>query len=334
MSETTDGAGRSVRGCSGPDLLDVKLLRLFDLLYVTRSVTRAAETLGQSQPTVSIWLARLRRLMNDPLFVRTPDGMQPTPRADALIATVRETLDGLRRLSAAPPRFDPATATRRFSICMTDASHINLLPDLLVHIRETAPNVQLEAAQIDGTTGDRLRAGEVDLAIGLVPDLATGFMQQTLFGQDWVCLTNRDHPRIRRALSLAAYVGEGHISVTSGTGYRLLNAALEAQGIERRIVLALPGFLGLAAILLRTDLIATLPRQTGETLAATGLSLFPSPFPIEGFTVKQYWHARLHHDPGHRWLRSVCETLFQARRATARPRQPKRAPGPQGHASP
>ncbi len=107
-------------------LLDVKLLRLLDQLHSTRSVTRAAEALGQSQPTVSIWLAQLRKQLDDPLVVRTPQGMMPTPRTDALIGTVREVLAGLERLGEAAAPFDPSGTRRRFRICMTDASHVTL----------------------------------------------------------------------------------------------------------------------------------------------------------------------------------------------------------------
>ena len=124
-------------------LLDLKLLQLFDVLYQTRSVTRAAERLGLSQPTVSIWLARLRTMLHDPLFVRTPAGMQPTPRADALIGIAREALEALRRISEWQPEFVPGTARRRFRVCMTDASHVTLLPPLLAHVRAVAPGVAL-----------------------------------------------------------------------------------------------------------------------------------------------------------------------------------------------
>lgn len=292
-------------------LLDIKLLRLFDLLYSTHSVTRAAELLGQSQPTVSIWLARLREQLGDPLFVRTPAGMQPTPRADALIPIARDALDSLRRLSTEDTGFNPTTAERRFCICMTDASHVTLLPQLLAHVRSVAPGVRLEAGRIDATTGERLQSGEADLALGLIPELGAAFYQQVLFTQDWVCLANRHHPRIGEALTLDDYRREGHVGIVSGTGHRLLAGALAAHDLERRVVLELPGFLGLAAILSTTDLIVTLPRQTGETLArSANLRIFSCPFSIPSFTVKQHWHARYHHDAGNRWLRRVCATLF------------------------
>jgi DNA-binding transcriptional LysR family regulator len=294
-----------------PELLDFKQLQLFDLLYTTRSVTRTAELLEQSQPTVSIGLGKLRRQLRDPLFVRTPSGMQPTPRSDGLIAQAREILESLRRLSSFEPMFVPSTAQRRFRICMTDASHITLLPQLLAHLRAAAPSVRLDAARIDGTTAQALETGEADLALGYIPWLESGIYQQTLFPQDWVCLVNARHPRIRKSMTLEAYKGEAHINIVGGTGAQVLEAALHARRVRRRIALELPGFLGLYAIVSTTDLIATLPRHTGETLAKVErLNVYPCPVPIPRFTVKQHWHARYHHDPGNRWLRGTIASLF------------------------
>ncbi|WP_295959813.1 LysR family transcriptional regulator [Rhodoferax sp.] len=298
-----------------PTLLEPKLLRLLDLLYTTRSVTKSAEQLGQSQPTVSIWLGRLRTQFNDPLFVRTPDGMQPTPRTDGLIATVREVLEGLRRLSESEAVFDPAISRREFRIFMTDASHVTLLLRLFSHVRALAPQVRLEAATIDASLVPALQSGEADLALGLVRGLEAGqeagFYQQSLFGQDWICLCNARHPRIGNTFTLQDYLAESHIGIVSGTGYQLLDSTLKALGVERRVLLELPGFLGLAAILSNNDLVATLPRQIGETLAqAAGLRVQACPLPIPPFTVKQYWYVRYHHDAASRWLRGVVAELF------------------------
>ena len=300
------------------DLLDIKHLSLLDQLYSTRSVTRAAEALGQSQPTVSIWLAKLRSQLGDPLFVRTADGMLPTPRAESLMPTVREVLGGLRRLTEASEAFNPATALRRFAICMTDASHVTLLPRLLAHVRALAPGVSLAASRIDANLAASLQSGEADLGLGYLPGLDTGFYQQTLFAQDWICLVNAQHPRLHSGApehwNLGAYQRESHIGISAGTGYHLMDEAVKTLHIQRRVQLELPGFLGLAAILSTNDLVATLPRQIGETLArAGGLRALLCPFEIPGFTVKQYWHARYHHDAASRWLRGVCAELFYER---------------------
>ena len=295
----------------GPCTLDLKLLRLFDLLYATRSVTRTAERLSQSQPTVSIGLGRLRALLRDPLFVRTPQGMQPTPRAEALVPMVREVLQGLQRLTSETDHFAPESSRRAFRLFMTDASHITLMPQLAAHLRHVAPGVSLEAATIGPSMPAELQAGEADLALGYIPGLEAGFYQQALFDQDWVCLCRHDHPRAGPAFNLRRYAAEDHVGIVSGTGHALLEAALRQSGARRHERIRLPGFLGLSAILTTSDLIATLPRNIGETIARTaGLRVLPCPVPIPGFTVCQYWHARAHHDAGHRWLRSVCAQLF------------------------
>ena len=291
---------------SDEELLDVRLLRMFELIYDTRSVTRASEQLGQKQPTVSIWLSKLRCQLNDPLFVRTSTGMQPTPRAEALIVTAREVLQSLRELSSAHVVFDPATATRQFRICMADSSHLCLLPQLLAQVRAVAPKVRLVAARIDGQTAHALESGEADLAVGYVPWLESGFYQQRLFPQDWVCLVNARHPRVHDDLTLDDYRQENHVAVTGGTGARLLDDAMARHGVHRHVVLELPGFLGLSGIVSATDLIATLPRQIGETLAGlVDVKVMACPLGVPAVDIKQHWHARYHHDPGSQWLRGV-----------------------------
>jgi DNA-binding transcriptional LysR family regulator len=294
------------------NLLDPRLLRLFDALFTTGSVTKAADKLGQSQPTISIWLARLRQELDDPLFVRSAEGMLPTPRAEALIGTARQALEMLHRLAELRTDFDPATAKRRFNICMTDASHITLLPAILAEVRRVAPGIRIEVTQIGSDTPRMLQSGEADLALGFITDLDAGHFQQSLFPQDWVCLANAQHPRIDHRLTLKDFRREAHVSIRSGTGHQLLALALQEQQIATDIALELPGFLGLPTIIGTTDLIATLPRHIGETLAHYyGLQVFACPLPISGFTVKHYWHARFHHDPANQWLRGVCTELFQ-----------------------
>lgn len=293
-------------------LPDVKLLELFDLLYETRSVTRSAQRLGLSQPTASIWLARMREQLQDQLFVRTPTGMAPTPRADEMIGACREILESLRRFAAWEVTFDPATATRRFRICMTDASHITVLPALLAHVRGQAPGIRLEAARLDGDTERALESGEADLAVGYAPWLGETIRRQRLYDQDWVCLANPRHPRVGESVTVEQFRTEGHVTVRAGTGAHLLDQALARDRIERQIVLELPGFLGLGPIIRTTDLIATLPRHIGETLArANRLAVHPCPIRVDGFTVRQHWHPRYHDEAGNRWLRGVLAVLLR-----------------------
>jgi DNA-binding transcriptional LysR family regulator len=153
-----------------------------------------------------------------------------------------------------------------------------------------------------------------------VPWLEAGFYQQVLYPQDWVCLVNAKHPRIRaKGLSLREYKTEAHVGIAGGTGVQLLEAALQRHRVERLIQLELPGFLGLAAIVSTTDLMATVPRHIGETLARSGgLRVVDCPVPVPPFTVKQHWHARYHQDPANRWLRGLCEGLFAVKSRSSR----------------
>jgi DNA-binding transcriptional LysR family regulator len=292
--------------------LDLKLLQLLEHIYTTQSVSRTAEKMNLSQPTVSIGLAKLRKILGDPLFVKTSGGMQATPRTEDLMPSVRQVLQGMSDLVSSFSHFDAANSERTFRIFMTDASHITLMPRLFAHVRALAPGIRLEAATIGPTMAADLASGNADLALGLIPGLEAGFYQQALFEQDWICLANPRHPRISKRFTLKAYLSEPHIGIVSGTGAQLLEQSLQRIGQKRKVQLALPGFLGLSAILLSSDLVATLPRHIGETLAhAGGLKVLPCPLTIDGFTVKQYWHTRFHQDPANKWLRTVCTELFQ-----------------------
>ena len=294
-----------------PSPIDTRMLMLFDVLYELRSVSRAAEALDWSQPTVSAWLSRLRQDLRDPLFVRTADGMQPTPRADMLIETCRSALASLRHLAAPVPAFDPSTTRRAFKICVTDASHVTLLPALYRHFEEVAPGAGLEALRIGHETAGLLFSGEADLAIGMLSDLDAGFYQQVLYSQDWICRAREGHPRIGPALTIDDYAREGHLSVTSGASQKMLDDFMTDLGVEREIRLVLPGFLGVPAILRQSDLVATVPRLIGARLKETGsLRAMDCPHPAPLFDIKQHWHERFHHDPGSQWLRGVCVKLF------------------------
>jgi len=295
----------------GEALRDTRLLVLFDEIYRTGSMTHAAERLGLSQPTASIWLAKLRRAWRDPLFVRTSEGMQPTPRAAVLIGPSREALALLRRLADDGGAFDPAAVERSFRIAMTDASHITLLPQILAHVRSVGPGIRLEVVSISAETGRMLESGGVDTALGYLPGLGAGYHEQPVYRQDFVCLVNEHHPRIGATFTVRAYREEAHIGILSFTSYPMLQNSLRRQGIERRILLELPGFLGLASIVATTDLIATVPRTIGETVAAMGaIRVHPCPVKVPSFTVSQYWHSRYHQDPGSRWLRGLCAKLL------------------------
>lgn len=292
---------------------DVKLLRVFDEVYKTRSVSRAAEHLGLAQPSVSIALAKLRRHFKDPLFVRTSSGMEATPHAGALVGPVREALRLLAMTLGQQAAFDPAQSDRTFRIAMTDISQSVLLPTLLNHLATAAPSIRIDVVEITADTSRMLESGDADLAIGFMPQIEAGFYQQKLFGQRLVCICRQDHPRIRGRLTARQFGAEAHVAVAaSGTGHWTVEKALQERRIERRVALRLPNFLGLGRIVARTDLLATVPSLLAETLATQDpVRVHALPVEMPAYAVKQHWHERYHHDPGHGWLRGEVFKLFR-----------------------
>ena len=292
--------------------MDVKLLAVFDEVYKTRSVSRAGENLGIAQSSISIALGRLRRHFGDPLFVRTSDGMQPTPHAAALEVPIRQALDLLRSLAHQQAVFDPATERRIFRICMTDITHLVLLPALINRLRDIAPGINVEITNISGQTPKMLESGEADLAVGFIPQLEAGFYQQKLFDQDFSCVVRNDHPRIRARLTQGMFKRENHVLVTAaGTGQNLVEEQLDRLGVSRNVALRLPNFLGIGALVANTDLMVTVPRRVAETLVRIAkVKALPPPFALPVFSVKQHWHERYQQDPANRWMRGVISDLF------------------------
>lgn len=291
---------------------DIELLYVFDAIYKTGNVSRAADNLGMAQSSVSIALGKLRGHFGDRLFSRTANGMAPTPHAQEVIGEVRRAIDALAQALSHREQFDAASETREFRICMTDISEIVLLPRLLNHLSEAAPGIRFDISKISASTPRDLEDGAIDLALGFMPHLDAGFYQQTLFQQNFVCLVAQTHPRIQGTLSKAAFGAEGHLSVkTSGTGHDIVDKTIDKEGAPRRIVLQLPSFLGLGRIVADTTFIATIPNKYASAIrTGEALQLLPCPFSMPSFAVKQHWHERYHADPANRWLRQIFAALF------------------------
>jgi len=291
---------------------DLELLLIFDEIYKTKNVTRAADNLGLPQSTVSLGLGKLREHFNDRLFSRTAKGMEPTPRAGNAIEDVRRAIQALQHALADQPVFDPAGSTREFRICMTDISEIVLVPRLLNYLREHGPGIRVDISKISPDSPAELADGRVDLAVGFMPHLEAGFYQQVLFDQHFVCLVANRHPRIGDKLSLEALRREDHVQVrSSGTGHAIVDKTLAREGIERRVVLQLPSFLGVARIVAQTELLAIVPYRYGASMAGSeDIRMLPVPVDLPSFQVKQHWHERYHADASNRWLRQAIADLF------------------------
>ncbi|MGV2288023.1 LysR family transcriptional regulator [Trinickia sp. YCB016] len=295
--------------------LDLNLIPYLVAMEDTRNVSRAAELLGVSQPRVSTALGRLRDYFADPLFVRTSRGMEPTPRALALIPAAREALGHIERGVLDAQQFDPATTTRTFSIALSDVGEIVFLPRLLQLFAKRAPHANLRSVSLPPAHVERgLESGDVDLAIGYFPDLSgSNFFQQRLFTHRFICLMRSSHPLAGAPLTLDQFLACGHAVVRAeGRSQEVLEKFLEKKRIRRRAVLETPHFMSLPFILARTDLIATVPHAIGFAYVAehASITLVEPPLPLPHFDLKQHWHRKYHNDPRMSWLRGVVTELF------------------------
>lgn len=292
--------------------LNLDWLAVFDAVYKTGSVSKAAEQLGLAQAAASTMLNKLREHFDDRLFTRTARGMQPTPHAQRIHPHLREALAQLEAARGSRAVFDAAQARRNFRICMTDISEVVLLPGLLDHLRRVAPGVHLETEIISTASGRRLEDGEVDLAVGFMPQLDAGFYQQTLFMQNFVALVARNHPRVGARLTKKRFEAEAHAVISSsGTGHAIVDTTLARLGVQRNVVARLSSFLSVARIVAHTELVVIVPRVLGEVLATQEpVRLMELPFALPAYAVKQHWHERFHADAGNAWLRRTVAQLF------------------------
>jgi DNA-binding transcriptional LysR family regulator len=281
--------------------LDLNLLHVFQAVHAARSVSRAAETLGLSQPAVSHALTRLRLQLHDPLFVRAPGGVSPTPRADQLARQVAAAMQLLDVAMHESERFDAARSRRRFTLHMSDIGADEFLPLLMADISAQAPGVRLEAVQLaPEAIAPALDEGRLDLAFGYLPGLA-GTEQATLLTERYVVLLRRGHPLARRLRDRAALERLDFIVVRSHTEPA---KALQLLGLESRIRLALPHFMVVPAILAATDLAVVMPLRPALRFAQRhDLQVVEPDLGLPPFPVALHWTWRQAHDAGHKWLR-------------------------------
>lgn len=295
--------------------LDLNLLKVFSALIDAGSVTAAGETLGSAQSTVSHSLARLREAFNDPLFVRSTRGLQPTPRALALREPIGRALEILQQAIDQHQVFDPATSTRAFTLLMTDVGEMLFVPTLMAHLRKVAPRVRLVIHQLPRQNyKEALESGEADLAIGQLPQGQTDLVQQLLTRETFEGYARAGHP-ILDSPTLEALLAADHLVVGRPAVAEMhLQKALGPLASKRRIALQLSHYLPAAFVLAQTDLVAVLPRSLHDySTSFSELARFEPPFQVEPLTMRQFWHARSTHDEGCRWLRSQVASLFLRR---------------------
>ena len=284
--------------------LDINLLMTLDVLLAEHNVTRAAERLNLSQPSVSVHLAKLRDIFADPLLLPGPRGMRPTARADELREPLREALEALERAVAPANAFDPAQATHTWKVAATDYGESTILLPALSGLRAQAPGTRL--AVIDLTPPQLVRQAEqgvFDLALHISEDAPLELHRRALFTERYVLAGRVGHPGLISKPSREQFCALEHVMVSREGGgfFGVTDKALADVGLSRKVVLSVPHFLMVMSVLASTDLVAMLPSRLVRGHPA--LQVVEAPVAVPGYEMAMFWGERLHRDPAHKWLR-------------------------------
>src|SRR6266702_2511736 len=284
--------------------LDLNLLVTLDVLLSEHNVTRAAERLNFSQPSVSVHLAKLRDVLGDPLLLPGPRGMRPTARAEALREPLRQALEALERAVAPARPFDPAEATHTWRVAATDYAESTIILPALAGLRAAAPGTRLAVVEAaPPRIARQAEQGEVDLAFHTSEGAPAGLRRRVLFAERYVLAGRAGHPRLKRRPTLAQFCKLEHVIVSpDGGGFiGITDEVLAKAGLARKVVLSVPHFLFVMSALASTDLVAMVParlvRDTGV------LRTVEPPVEVPGYEMAMLWHERSHRDPAHQWLR-------------------------------
>lgn len=284
--------------------LDINLLLTLDVLLAEHNVTRAAQRLSLSQPSVSVHLAKLREIFGDPLLLPGPRGMRPTARADELREPLRRALEALELAVSPASPFDPGAAANTWSVSASDYGESTVILPALAGLRATAPGTRLAVLELEpGRLVRQAEQGRIDLALHTSEDSPPGLRRRVLFSERYVLVGRAGHPRLQRRPSLAQFGKLEHVVVSpDGGGFHgVTDSALGEVGLTRRVVLSVPHFLFVLSALASTDLVAMLPARLVRDNPA--LKVVEPPLEVPGYEMAMLWHERCHRDPAHQWLR-------------------------------
>ena len=302
--------------------VDLNLLVYLDVLLRECNVTRAAEELGISQPAMSNSLRRLRDLFDDPLLVRTSDGMTPTDRALELQPMVRKVLSAAEQAILPKTEFNPMESSRIFRIMASDYTESTLLPVLLRELRKQAPNIRLDIMTPSDVSFHDVERGKVDMVINRFDSLPQSFHQVHLWDDSFSCVMSSNNP-VKDNWNLQSYLSSKHIWVSKtgmGVGVGMtpddvqrlgwVDEALSKQGVKRDISLFTRHYQVALLLAEQDDLIVTIPSMSAKSIAGSDrVVILEPPFEIERMRLKMVWSPLLQHDPGHKWLRQLIKSV-------------------------
>jgi DNA-binding transcriptional LysR family regulator len=292
--------------------IDFKLLVLFDAIIQERNLTRAGDRLGLSQSATSHALARLRQMLHDELFIRGPDGMRPTPRAEQIAEPLRE---ALRVLTATlePESFDASTLTRGFVVAVDDYAARTIVPELARTVSRLSPSARFDIRPIGGLkVMDQLDTGAVDVALTKLTGDGERFKCVGVMDDDYVALLDKAHPTNEAVMSIERFAQIPHIVLSSSeddSGF--VGDVLETHGLARRIAIRAP-LLSVVLMLIGSDRLVVVPRRVANGLAKIcPLVVKELPFPSPRIALWMIWHRRLDNHAAHRWLRDTIKKAAQ-----------------------
>lgn len=297
------------------DKFDLNLLRVFDVLMETRSVTDAAIHLRLSAPATSRALARLRVAMNDQILVRAGRDFVPTPFALHCAPQVKQILRAATQLRESAAESDPASWQRTFSIRINDALAPVIGPRLTSRLAEEAPGVQIRFIAQDSKDPEPLRDGSLDLDLGVLDPPPPDVHSQALFSDHFVAAVAADSPLGRApVLSIEDVCSYPHISASRrGLAHGPIDDELRRRGLSRRVATVVPTYPVGAILALEQDVICLIPRVLAQDLINRGIPLrrHEIPLPLPSVRVDLRWHRRLNDDPPLQWLRRHIEEAVQ-----------------------
>jgi DNA-binding transcriptional LysR family regulator len=283
---------------------DLNLLRVLDALLRERNVSRAAERLSLSQPAVSNALNRLRDLLDDPLLVRVGRSMQPTPRALALEAPIRDALQRIEQSLSGDAPFDPTSSRQRFRIAVTDYVELILMPRLLNLLAERAPGLRIDIQHLSPSLpAEALDKGELDLVLGRFEQVPGRFQRQQWVSETLQLVAHRGHPELAGGLDLPRFLGLRHLWVHGGQTRGMVDQWLGEQGLVRNIVYTTPNYLQAAHIVASSELVAVLPSRLARYFAGLlPLQLHALPFEVGPFHLDIVSLGLRQRDAALQWL--------------------------------
>ena len=295
--------------------IDLNLLKVFQVIYTEKHITRAAEQLGMTQSAVSHCLSRLRHTLDDPLFLRSKNGVEPTARADEISGPLQLALGQILDTVNQPSSFDPATSERTFHYGLPDHAVAQYAPLILNRFAEQAPNLSLSLYHEPLPRLIKLiEANKLDMAACVFSELPPRFRSCRLFKSRHVIIASKDHPFIQGTLSLDDYLKARHIIYSSdGSRNTYVDNILKRKGFKRDIAVTVASHMASPLIVSNSDLIATSTMELAEPfLERYELQHFEVPFEIPDIDVQLIWHQRHDRDPAHQWMRDLSQDITKS----------------------